>query len=78
MTTYFSNIITYDGLSEGPKFMVPEHLKRFGLSGSLIFVSKLKNVRTSMLKKLNVNFTKYYVLNNEYELLIRYNVTAPK
>lgn len=42
---------TYDGLSEGPKLIIPVHLKRFGLSGSLTLVSKLKKLRTSILKK---------------------------
>lgn len=69
MTRYFSNIITYDGLSEGPKLIVPVHLKRFGLSGSLIFVSKLKNLRTSILKKLNVvNLTNYNFFNYSIQI----------
>lgn len=49
--TYEQTNSTYDGLSEGPKLIIPVHLKRFGLSGSLTLVSKLKKLRTSILKK---------------------------
>lgn len=40
--------------------MVPINLERFGLSGSLILVSKLKKLRTSILKNVKLVYLKMY------------------